>query len=149
MDDQMAINCAKVKQLRLDRSWSQEHLAEVSGLSLRTIQRVETEGSASLETRMAIASALGVPAVSLLSQANDNAVLPNHIALLRSFPGMPVGIVFGVSYVLFGGLNAWMGVSGMTPPHGLFGTWLGLTCAISGIMANHFKRSPKTAELIS
>jgi DNA-binding XRE family transcriptional regulator len=42
MDDQMTINFAKVKQLRLDRSWSQEHLAEVSGLSLRTIQRRES-----------------------------------------------------------------------------------------------------------
>ena len=149
MDDQMTINLVKVKQLRLDRAWSQEHLAEVSGLSLRTIQRVETEGTASLETRMALASALEVSAASLVKSASDNAVPTPYGALLRSFPGKPVGIVFGVSYALFGSLNGWMGVSGITPPHGLFGTWLGLTCAIAGLVANHFKRSPKTAKLVA
>jgi transcriptional regulator with XRE-family HTH domain len=144
MDHHMPINHVKVRQLRLDRSWSQEHLAEASGLSLRTIQRVESEGTASLETRMAIASALEVPAVSL-SRPTDNVAPPNYAALLRTFPGKPVGIVFGVSYALFGILNGWMGVSGMAPPHGLFGTWLGLTCAMAGFVANHFNRSPKTA----
>ena len=30
-----------IKQLRFQRSWSQEQLAELSGLGLRTIQRIE------------------------------------------------------------------------------------------------------------
>jgi hypothetical protein len=42
------------------RPWRAEHLAAVAGLSLRTIQRVESEGSGSLETRMALASAFNV-----------------------------------------------------------------------------------------
>jgi len=143
----MAIDFVKVKQLRLDRSWSQEHLAEVSGLSLRTIQRVETEGTASLETRMAIASALEVHAASLLLRASDNAVPANYAALLRSFPGKPVGIVFGVSYTLFGALGSWMGMSGIDPHPALFGTWLGLTCAIAGLVANRYKRAPRTSTI--
>lgn len=39
-----------VKRLRTQRSWSQEQLAEYSGLSVRTIQRVESGNKASLET---------------------------------------------------------------------------------------------------
>lgn len=31
----------QVKQLRLQRAWSQEQLAEMAGLSVRTIQRIE------------------------------------------------------------------------------------------------------------
>ncbi|WP_296082988.1 helix-turn-helix transcriptional regulator [uncultured Agrobacterium sp.] len=39
-----------VQKLRLQRGWSQEQLATVSGFSVRTIQRIERGQSASLET---------------------------------------------------------------------------------------------------
>ncbi len=55
----------KIKALRLEKSWSQEELAERSGLSLRTIQRMEVEGSASLKSRKAIADALGIDPLAL------------------------------------------------------------------------------------
>ena len=43
---------------RKQKSWSQEELAIASGLNLRTIQRIEREASASLESKKALASAL-------------------------------------------------------------------------------------------
>lgn len=55
----------KVKQLREARGWSQEHLAAVAGLSARTVQRVEADGRASGDTRMAIAAVLGVTPAEL------------------------------------------------------------------------------------
>lgn len=61
----MKIDPLKIKQLREARGWSQEHLAEVAGLSARTVQRIEAEGNASPESRMAIAAALGVMAAEL------------------------------------------------------------------------------------
>lgn len=51
----------------------QEHLASLSGLSLRTIQRVESEGLDSLETRMALAAAFDVAAASLIPSAETAA----------------------------------------------------------------------------
>lgn len=39
-----------VKRLRTKKGWSQDHLATLTGLSLRTIQRVEAGRSASMET---------------------------------------------------------------------------------------------------
>ena len=38
--------------------WSQDELAIASGLNLRTIQRIESEASASLQSKKALASAL-------------------------------------------------------------------------------------------
>lgn len=45
-----------VKKLRLQRGWSQEQLAELTDLSIRTIQRVERGQSPSLETARSLAT---------------------------------------------------------------------------------------------
>jgi transcriptional regulator with XRE-family HTH domain len=54
----MQIDSNRIRTEREQRAWSQEHLAEVAGLSLRTIQRVETTGSTSFETARALAAVL-------------------------------------------------------------------------------------------
>jgi transcriptional regulator with XRE-family HTH domain len=43
-----------VQKLRLQRGWSQEQLAELSGLSVRTIQRIERGNAASVESLKAL-----------------------------------------------------------------------------------------------
>lgn len=45
-----------VKKLRIKHKWSQEQLAEFSGLNVRTIQRVESGNNASIETLKCLAS---------------------------------------------------------------------------------------------
>ncbi|CAI1530330.1 anaerobic benzoate catabolism transcriptional regulator [Serratia grimesii] len=50
----------RIRQLRLDKGWSQEQLATIASLSTRTVQRIENGEQASLETLTAIAAALGV-----------------------------------------------------------------------------------------
>jgi DNA-binding XRE family transcriptional regulator len=65
MEMVMKVNVPLIKRLREEKSWSQEHLAEASGISLRTIQRVETEGNASSETKLALAATLGVDVAEL------------------------------------------------------------------------------------
>ena len=45
-----------VRRLREKRNWSQEELATMSGLSTRTIQRIESGNKASLESLKALAS---------------------------------------------------------------------------------------------
>ena len=56
-----------LKQLRLSRLYSQEQLAQMSGLSVRTIQRIESGHSPSLESLKCLASVLEVD-VSTLNQ---------------------------------------------------------------------------------
>lgn len=45
-----------VKKLRLQQCWSQEQLSEFSGLSVRTIQRIERGQQASLESLKSLAA---------------------------------------------------------------------------------------------
>jgi transcriptional regulator with XRE-family HTH domain len=45
-----------VRKLRLQRGWTQEQLAELSGLSIRTIQRIERGRPAGLETLKSFAA---------------------------------------------------------------------------------------------
>ena len=49
-----------IQKLRLKRGWSQQQLAEASGLSTRTIQRVEAGHPASVETLKSIAAVFEV-----------------------------------------------------------------------------------------
>jgi transcriptional regulator with XRE-family HTH domain len=57
-----------VRKLRIDHGWSQETLAEVSGLSVRTIQRIERGGRASLETIGALAAVFEVDISTLATE---------------------------------------------------------------------------------
>ncbi len=54
----MQVSGTVVKQLRVKRGWTQEHLAHLAGVSAKTIQRVEKSGICDLETRSALASVL-------------------------------------------------------------------------------------------
>lgn len=57
---EVKIDQQKIKELRLARSWSQEKLADEAGVSLRTVQRMELDGSASLKSRLAVAQAFDI-----------------------------------------------------------------------------------------
>jgi len=56
----MKINVHELLRLRKARSWSQDELAIASGLNLRTVQRIEKEASASLQSKKALASAFDI-----------------------------------------------------------------------------------------
>lgn len=73
----MRIDADRLRQLREQRAWSQEQLAEIAGLSTRTVQRVERGERASHETRMALAAALGLSVEDILhSPASDVSARP-------------------------------------------------------------------------
>jgi transcriptional regulator with XRE-family HTH domain len=48
---------ARIRALRIQRGWTQEQLAEIAGISSRTVQRAETANCASFDTVRAIAVA--------------------------------------------------------------------------------------------
>jgi transcriptional regulator with XRE-family HTH domain len=63
-----------IQKLRLQRGWSQEQLAEVSGLSVRTIQRIERGQTASVESLKALGAAFEID-FSQLKEPDMNATL--------------------------------------------------------------------------
>lgn len=63
-----------VQKLRLKRGWSQQQLAEASGLSVRTIQRIEAGFPASTETLKSLAAVFEVDFSTLNPETDMNTV---------------------------------------------------------------------------
>jgi transcriptional regulator with XRE-family HTH domain len=61
----MKIDGGRIKQERQQRAWTQEHLAGATGVSLRTIQRIETTGTASYESLNALAAVFSLSVAEL------------------------------------------------------------------------------------
>ena len=112
MDNPMAVSGEKIKALREVRAWSQAHLAEAASLSVRTVQRVEAEGTASAETRLAIAAALGVSVETLN--------MPDSVH------GEPDD----------SGAGGWLPVLAVSSAGLLFALWLG--SGLPPVVASHF-----------
>ena len=64
----MLIDADKIKSMRLDQGWTQEQLAEMCDVSVRTIQRIEKTGVAALDTTNALAAVLEVERTTILVQ---------------------------------------------------------------------------------
>ncbi len=62
----MMINAEFVRDQRTRRGWTQQQLAEVADLSLRTVQRIENQGVASNESVSALSAVLEVSREALL-----------------------------------------------------------------------------------
>ena len=78
-----------IQKLRLKRGWSQQQLADASGLSVRTIQRMEAGQPASTETLKCLAAVFEVDFSNLSPEdtVNDKreAEAFRHVRRLRGF----------------------------------------------------------------
>ena len=72
----MKINANMIKKLRIARNWSQEQLSEACGLSLRTIQRLENGGNASLESIRVLAAIFKIDSDELILNEKEEAITP-------------------------------------------------------------------------
>lgn len=105
----MDINAELIKTSRTNRNWTQQHLAEACGVSLRTIQRVERYGNASNETVMALASVLEVeqsdiivpetPVVEL--ELTDEPSLLHWKSMGKFVMTLVTGMMIGAAVVVF------------------------------------------------
>ena len=63
-----------LKEIRTGKGWSQEQLADISGVSARTIQRIESGERAGLESLKALAAALQITLSDLNGAASQEEV---------------------------------------------------------------------------
>ena len=136
------INKDLIKKLRNERSWSQDQLASISGLSLRTIQRVEREGTCSLESKKALAAAFEMNATNLeINTTVINTLASNNrdrkLGLAGAITGLVcayIGITMSLSsgYITFGEAGVY---------YGAVGAFTGICCAIIGVLSNKHKVS--------
>ncbi len=75
----MKIDSNKVKSLRMSKGWSQEQLSEFSGLSLRTIQRIENGVTISMDSLNVLAKALDVDQKELVIKEDTQPSTPLEV----------------------------------------------------------------------
>ncbi|MDH1427457.1 2TM domain-containing protein [Comamonas aquatica] len=136
----------QVQKLRLQRGWSQQQLAELSGLSVRTIQRIENGSAASTESLKSLASVFEIDFSILSSEpAMPDTPTPNsspthtpsasqqeQLALLevRKLKGFYLHLA---QYVVV--IAALCAINLLTTPHRLWFYWPALGWGI-GILAH-------------
>lgn len=129
----ITIDSSMLRSKRAEQHWSQSELCEASGLSLRTVQRMETEGRCSIDSVQAIAAAFDVP--------TDDFLVSQHRA------GIKRGVQFGFVGVAAGALAATVSVfyslqtitispADAGASFGIIGAIAGLSCAFIGIMSH-------------
>ncbi|OQJ61387.1 XRE family transcriptional regulator [Clavibacter michiganensis subsp. insidiosus] len=62
----------RIVDLRTQRGWSQERLAEASSITVRTVQRLEAVNDASLDTLTRVAKALEIQVRDLFSTVDES-----------------------------------------------------------------------------
>lgn len=130
----MKISGESVRALREQKSWSQEHLATASGLSVRTVQRVELDSVGSAETRLALAAALGVPVADLIGTGPSSTIETNEKRRLPfwGWLGWGVGTVGSIAVVAYGYAQRAFPVDQVVPSILPWMTFLGI---LAGAMA--------------
>lgn len=119
-----------VRKLRLQRGWTQEQLAQLAGLSVRSIQRIERGSTISLETLNALAAVFEVDR-SVLTQGDtvmestplkaDEAEALEYVKGLKEFYGhlfmyvlfvVVFGLTFGFGqpFIFWGAIGWGLGV---------------------------------------
>jgi transcriptional regulator with XRE-family HTH domain len=97
-----------IRELREARAWTQAHLADAAGLSLRTVQRLESLHSCSHETLLSLAAALEVDVRNLTEERMPKRTWrgpsPRIAALFGALLALPA-IVFVVVNLLKYGLG--------------------------------------------
>jgi transcriptional regulator with XRE-family HTH domain len=135
------VDTDRIKELRRERAMSQEELAGAAGLSLRTIQRIEAEGIASLESKKALAVVLGVAPETLDDLREER---------LRFLVALKGGTILGMGGALVGGTSAYVAItlsfrageisaSDAGTAYGAVAAVVGLACALIGVVGQKLR----------
>ena len=146
MEMDIMIDKNRVRILRNQWAWSQDHLASLSGLSLRTIQRIENDGTCSLESKKALAAVFNIkPSDMDVQVAAIDYLAVSRRGRMFGFAGAIAGLIcayIGLTFSLMSGqiTSADAGVY-----YGVVGALCGISCAIIGLLSN--KRKANIARL--
>jgi transcriptional regulator with XRE-family HTH domain len=125
-----------IQKLRLQRGWSQQQLAELSGLGARTIQRIENGQPASAESLKSLASVFEIDFSTLTSEQDMSATTTSKqdeqlaLARVRKIRGFYIHLA---QYVLV--ISALTVINLVTHPSKLWFFWPALGWGV-GILAH-------------
>ena len=126
-------DAAKIKRWRDERCWSQEHLAEVAGIGLRTVQRIENGEKASRESVMALATAFSVDVMALTVDPKVEAAEFMRGEQARKVAALRLSFWIHLASYVFGAI-VFTGISLGTPGEGFVMRWplIWWTVAVAG-----------------
>lgn len=92
-----------IKSLRLSRNWTQDHLADIVGYSVRNLRRIENDGTSSIDIINTFAEVFKVSAIDILSggcfylyelsyQLMNSSILENFLTFLDIHPAAVIPI---------------------------------------------------------
>ncbi len=101
------INLRDIKAMRLKRHWSQEQLAEMSGLSIRTIQRIENGENAGLESLKSLAAVFETNIVDSDKKAEMEQIKKEeaYIEKIKGMYGLIALAIINTGLVLFNAIK--------------------------------------------
>lgn len=125
-----------VRKLRLQKSWSQEYLSDMTGLSTRTIQRIERGEKPSLESLRLLSEALEVDVATLQQEPTmqeEEKLKPDEKAAMRyvrDIKGFYSHLIKYIVIIIFLGI-----INLLTSPNYLWVFWVMLGWGIG--VASH------------
>ena len=126
-----------LKNLRNSRYWSQEHLAPVSVLSLRTSQRIEKHSNCSLESKKALAFVFDSDIESLgLTIAASRAFFLSYSHSNLGFAAAVLGLAnayLGITVAIF---SDQMSLAGADIYYVGISTFTGICCVLIGAFSD-------------
>ena len=132
----MRINSALIKQLRNQRAWSQDQLSLISGISHRTIQRIESSGTCSLESLRALAVAFEIETSVLEIDCEAQAHVQRRQKEKKfAYAGVSLGFLGSYGGVTAALLSGDMSYHQAGIYYGAIGALMGSTCLIIGVLS--------------
>lgn len=95
-------DAVKIRRWREERYWSQEHLADLAGIGLRTIQRIENGEPASRDSMMALAAAFEVNVIDLTFNEKRQAAEEEKQKAAKGVAALRLAFLITFASYLFG-----------------------------------------------
>lgn len=119
-----------VKKLRLQRNWSQEELAHFSGLSIRTIQRMEKGKPANVESYKSIAAVFEVnvedikPELAMNTESNNTLISREETEAFEYVQGLKAFYLHLMTFIVV--MTFLVVLNHITTPHYYWFKWAAL-----------------------
>jgi len=122
-----------IKRWREERHWSQEHVAEMAGIGLRTLQRIENGDTASRESVMALAAAFNVDIGALVDDPIKQQALEAKEKATKGLAALMLSFMIHLaSYLLGMVVFAAISLSDGSPGYAMLAPTLWWTVGLAG-----------------
>ena len=133
---------SSVRLLRTSRRWTQDELSQAAGVSLRTVQRAERDGQVSVSTLKSLAAAFDVDAGELEAPAEPapRSIWWSRFGVTCGYAGALLGGAISIRGQIIAVRAGEMTAEDFGVAAGLTGAFVGLSCALIGLLYRRYQQ---------